>query len=230
MLETSDAIEPVYPAATVVLVRDGGAGLEALLVQRNKAVQHMGGMWVFPGGKVDEGDYPDGRDEYNAAVNAAIRETKEEAGLDVTPGQLVYLSHWTTPAGAKRRFATWFFLTILDDGQEVQVDGGEISSHRWVSPKTALAESANADYSLRLMPPTFVSLWDISDCQNCGEARERIGVRGAMLYAPRMVVIEDGICFVYEGDVAYEEADLEIEGVRHRLYMVNDQLDYIRQF
>ena len=33
MLETSDAIEPVYPAATVVLVRDGGAGLEALLVQ-----------------------------------------------------------------------------------------------------------------------------------------------------------------------------------------------------
>ena len=80
------------------------------------------------------------------------------------------------------------------------------------------------------MPPTFVSLWDISDCQNCGEARERIGVRGAMLYAPRMVVIEDGICFVYEGDVAYEESDLEIEGVRHRLYMVNDQLDYIRQF
>ena len=45
-----------------------------------------------------------------------------------------------------------------------------------------------------------------------------------------MVVIEDGICFVYEGDVAYEEADLEIEGVRHRLYMVNDQVDYIRQF
>ena len=119
MLETSDVIEPVYPAATVVLVRDGDVGLEALLVQRNKAVKHMGGMWVFPGGKVDEGDYPgdgdhldelDNKDEYTAAVNAAIRETKEEAGLDVTPDQLVYLSHWTTPEGAKKRFATWFFL------------------------------------------------------------------------------------------------------------------------
>ena len=76
MLETSEAIEPVYPAATVVLVRDSEVGLEALLVQRNQAVKHMGGMWVFPGGKVDEEDYPQDRDEYQAAVNAAFRETR----------------------------------------------------------------------------------------------------------------------------------------------------------
>ena len=37
MLELSTAVEPVYPAATVVLVRDGAQGLEALLVQRNNA-------------------------------------------------------------------------------------------------------------------------------------------------------------------------------------------------
>ena len=89
MLETSDIVEPVYPAATVVLVRDGDAGLEALLVQRNKTVQHMGGMWVFPGGKVDEADYPSDRDEYRAAINAAIRETREEAGLEVSAEQLL---------------------------------------------------------------------------------------------------------------------------------------------
>ena len=57
MLEISDVVEPVYPAATIVLLRDGQAGLEALLVQRSRAVKHMGGMWVFPGGKVDEADY-----------------------------------------------------------------------------------------------------------------------------------------------------------------------------
>ncbi len=72
MLELSDAVEPVYPAATVVLVRDGGEGLEALLVQRSKAVKHMGGMWVFPGGRVDRPDYPDDGDNYGAALNAAI--------------------------------------------------------------------------------------------------------------------------------------------------------------
>ena len=229
MLETSDVIEPVYPAATVVLVRDGDVGLEALLVQRAKAVAHMGGMWVFPGGKVDEGDYTADRDEYRAAVNAAIRETKEEAGLQIAPEQLVYLSHWTTPEGAKKRFATWFFLAILEDGQEVVVDGGEIAHHRWLSPGAALAESADSAHLLRLMPPTYVSLFDIADCDTCLQARERIGGRDAIHYAPRMVFVEDGICFLYEGDAGYEAESLDAQGHRHRLYMIDSQLEYIRQ-
>lgn len=228
MLETSDIVEPVFPAATVVLVRDGDEGLEALLVQRNKTVQHMGGMWVFPGGKVDETDYPGDRDEYRAAVNAAIRETQEEAGLNVTAEQLVYLSHWTTPEGAKRRFATWFFLTILEDGQEVVVDGGEIARHRWVNPRTALAECADDTHALRLMPPTYVSLSDIADCQNCTEARERMGQREAVMYEPRMVGVDDGICFLYEGDAGYQEVAVDAEGQRHRLYMIDNRLEYIR--
>jgi 8-oxo-dGTP pyrophosphatase MutT (NUDIX family) len=229
VLETSDSIEPVFPAATVVLVRDGDAGLEALLVQRNQAVQHMGGMWVFPGGKVDEADYPGDRDEYQAAINAAIRETREEAGLDIRAEQLVYLSHWTTPEGAKRRFATWFFLAILEDGQEVRVDGGEIALHRWVQPATAIAESADDTHPLRLMPPTYVSLADIADCPSCALVRERIGQREALIYAPRMVGIDGGMCFLYDGDAGYDDVALEMEGGRHRLYMLNNQLEYIRQ-
>jgi 8-oxo-dGTP pyrophosphatase MutT (NUDIX family) len=229
MLETSDSIEPVFPAATVVLVRDGDAGLEALLVQRNQAVQHMGGMWVFPGGKVDEADYPGDRDEFQAAINAAIRETREEAGLDIRAEQLVYLSHWTTPEGAKRRFATWFFLAILEDGQEVCVDGGEIALHRWVPPAIAIAESADDTHPLRLMPPTYVSLADIADCPSCTLVRERIGQREALIYAPRMVGIDGGMCFLYDGDAGYDDVVLEIEGGRHRLYMLNNQLEYIRQ-
>lgn len=229
MVETSDQVEPVRPAATIVLVRDGREGLEALLVQRNKAVQHMGGMWVFPGGKVDEADYPADRDEYQAAVNAAIRETREEAGVTVTADQLVYLSHWTTPAGAKKRFATWFFLTILEDGQQVQVDGGEIAKHRWVRPQIALAESANESEPLRLVPPTFVSLKDIAECANCEEAREIFSARDAFAYAPRMVFVEEGICFLYQGDAGYESENVEAEGNRHRLLMINEQLDYIRE-
>jgi 8-oxo-dGTP pyrophosphatase MutT (NUDIX family) len=229
VLETSDIVEPVYPAATVVLVRDGDAGLEALLVQRNKTVQHMGGMWVFPGGKVDEADYPADRDEYRAAINAAIRETREEAGLEVSADQLVYLSHWTTPEGAKRRFATWFFLTILEDGQEVSVDGGEIALHRWVSPATAISESADDGHPLRLMPPTYVSLADIVDCHSCVQAREMMGSREAIIYAPRMVAVDNGICFLYAGDAGYHDEALDATGARHRLYMVNNQLEYMRQ-
>ena len=229
MLEMSDNVEPVYPAATVVLVRDGREGLEALLVQRSKAVQHMGGMWVFPGGRVDAGDYPPDQDDYAAALNAAIRETREEAGLEICTDQLLYLSHWTTPQGAKKRFATWFFLGVLDDGQEVTVDGGEIAHHRWVRPEVALAELADEEHPFRLMPPTFVSLVDIAPFADCECLRQQIGARDAIMYAPRMVFVEDGICFLYEGDAGYEQESLELEGPRHRAYMINNQLEYVRQ-
>ena len=41
MIEISDTVTPLRPAATVVLIRDGNAGLEVLLLQRNKAIRHM---------------------------------------------------------------------------------------------------------------------------------------------------------------------------------------------
>jgi 8-oxo-dGTP pyrophosphatase MutT (NUDIX family) len=93
------------PAATVVLARDAarGEGIEVFLVQRHAAMRFMGGMHVFPGGKVagDDGSaamrarvidaHLAARDdawgsgvEVGAALTravAAIRETLEEAGV-----------------------------------------------------------------------------------------------------------------------------------------------------
>ena len=37
------------------------------------------------------------------------------------------------------------------------------------------------------------------------------------------------MCFLYEGDAGYQDTRLESQGVRHRLYMVNSQLEYIRE-
>jgi hypothetical protein len=44
LIEFDDESGTILPAATVVLMRDGSEGVEALLVQRSKAVKHMGGM------------------------------------------------------------------------------------------------------------------------------------------------------------------------------------------
>jgi 8-oxo-dGTP pyrophosphatase MutT (NUDIX family) len=228
MLETTDRVEPVYPAATVVLLRNGNDGLETLLVQRSNAVKHMGGMWVFPGGRVDDAD-SEGDDEYRAAMNAAIRETQEEAGLAISADQLVYLSHWTTPEGAKKRFATWFFLALLEDDQEVVVDGGEIADHRWVRPADALKEMADPGHPLRFMPPTYVSLVELEPYSCCHEARTAIEGQTALVFAPRMAFVDDGLCFLYAEDAGYESGDPSIEGPRHRMYMAEDQLDYVRQ-
>lgn len=228
LIEFGDESGPILPAATVVLMRDGCDGVEALLVQRSKAVKHMGGMWVFPGGKIDEADYGEEGDSYEAAVNAAIRETQEEAGLVISADQLVYLSHWTTPEGAKKRFSTWFFLAILHQDQEVEVDGGEISAHRWICPHRAFAESNDAREKLRLMPPTYISLIDISTYSDCHEAQHAIGAREAVVYAPRVVTVEGGMCFLYGGDAGYSDSNPETEGIRHRAYMIDGQMEYLR--
>ncbi|MEO7371883.1 MAG: NUDIX domain-containing protein [Ilumatobacteraceae bacterium] len=68
---------PANPAATVMLLRDGSNGIEVFMLRRTRAAAFAGGMYVFPGGKVDPVD-GDGDEGY---VIAAIRECYEEAGV-----------------------------------------------------------------------------------------------------------------------------------------------------
>jgi len=87
-----DAI-PARPrdAATIVLARPTeGSGFEVLLLKRPSTSRFAAGAYVFPGGKIDEGDADSslaarmprtGRDAEPAAVLAALRELFEETGL-----------------------------------------------------------------------------------------------------------------------------------------------------
>ena len=92
------AAVPIQPAATVMIVADR-PDLEVLMIERNSKMVFAGGMWVFPGGRVDPGEaddfepYCDGMDDAQASTIlglehgglaywvAAIRENLEEAGL-----------------------------------------------------------------------------------------------------------------------------------------------------
>lgn len=47
---------PPRDAASVVMLRDGAAGLEVLLLRRHTDSAVLGGAYVFPGGKVDAAD------------------------------------------------------------------------------------------------------------------------------------------------------------------------------
>ena len=44
------------PAATIVLLRDASAGMEILLMRRNRSAGFVPGAYVFPGGRVDRAD------------------------------------------------------------------------------------------------------------------------------------------------------------------------------
>lgn len=46
----------ITPAATVLLLREHHGETEVLMTRRHKAMSFMGGLWVYPGGKLDEAD------------------------------------------------------------------------------------------------------------------------------------------------------------------------------
>jgi 8-oxo-dGTP pyrophosphatase MutT (NUDIX family) len=94
------SLSPAVPrdAATVILLRQG-AGIEAFLLRRTKALEFAPGACVFPGGSVDERDADPAiawagpspadvgdllgvpADRSRALVCAAVRETFEESGV-----------------------------------------------------------------------------------------------------------------------------------------------------
>jgi 8-oxo-dGTP pyrophosphatase MutT (NUDIX family) len=97
----------MHSAAPVLLLRELDGELEVLMMRRGAALSFMGGMWVFPGGRVDASDAspallarvaPEGRDLRSRTLQslqgaplddqaamalhvAACRETFEEAGV-----------------------------------------------------------------------------------------------------------------------------------------------------
>lgn len=100
---TPTAPETPRDSATVVLLRDAPAGMEVLLLRRHAQASNMAGVYVFPGGKLDEADRTLGSggllDQPTATLHtrlaepgtdaatasglhvAALREALEECGL-----------------------------------------------------------------------------------------------------------------------------------------------------
>lgn len=230
---TRGADTPIQPAATTVCLRDGERGLEVLLVRRTSKLVFYGGAWVFPGGRVDPEDAERAgvrADElYSelAARHAAAREAYEEAKVVIDPGALVPISHWTTPPGRPRRFATRFFVAHapVDD---VEVDAVEIEQHRWFTSEEAL--SARARGEIDLPPPTFVTLNWVREHESVARVIEAAHTETAQIirYAPKPVVLNDGVISLYEGDAGYDDADPSAEGARHRLLMLRSGWRYER--
>jgi len=91
---------PIRDAATVVLLRDTTAGLQAWLLTRVRQMVFAGGMTVFPGGRVEDSDadlpFAPGAETLTAErfgcderaaralLGAAVRETFEETGVLLT--------------------------------------------------------------------------------------------------------------------------------------------------
>jgi len=232
----TDAVDPetvpIRPAATVIPLRDSVQGLEVLVLRRDTNLAFHGGSWVFPGGRVDQHELDAADDDATppgglaAARLAAARESHEEAGLRLDPEVLVPLSHWTTPLGRNRRFATWFFAAAAPSG-EVVIDDGEIRAFEWHTIDAAISGCEAGE--IMLAGPTYVSLLRIRAHDRVEQVLTDLATRTNDIFLPRLARHGEDTFSVYQGDPAYDSGDLEAPGPRHRMQMLAVGYRYLNE-
>lgn len=208
----------IVPAATVILLRDTETGPETLMLRKNSKIA-FGGMWVFPGGRVDDEDAPGESDEARARA-AAVREAAEETSISITPESLVWFSHWTPPPVDIRRFSTWFFAARSPADDHV-IDDGEITESQWIRPADALAKQRSGE--IQLVPPTYVTLHYLAQHAAVDDLlRGLVPTGGPRHYVTQIATSDDGMVVLWEEDAGYEQKDAAVPGPRHRLFMAEE--------
>lgn len=212
-------------SSTVMVLRDGACGLEVLMVRRHGDSGVLGGVHVFPGGKLDAADgetplpglgqppgwYAEvlGEPALSPAVArglfaAAVRETREECGLDLAVGTLWPWSRWITPrqpSVTRKRFDTRFFVAPAPAGQAAVHDDFEATEVVWVSPRDGLERYWAG--AIELAPPQIMSLVQLARVGSVAQAMAAARQQPPALIEPHP--FDDGgervIC--YPGDPAH---------------------------
>lgn len=99
-------------------------GKKFLILERSKKETSKHGLWELPGGKVEEGETP---------REAAVIETKEEAGLDIKLKANLGPHH-----DNKKKKTYHAYIGVPKKGQKVKLSE-EHSAHKWVTPEEVLA-------------------------------------------------------------------------------------------
>jgi len=159
--------EPIRPAATLILWRQGAAGPEVLMGRRGAGAVFMPSKFVFPGGGVDPADHAAPAEGHlsarctrrladlvdadapgpGALVAAARRELAEETGLQLAPAgarpALRFVFRAITPPGRSRRFDARFLLAaataLAGDPDDFGAASGELAALRWLPLPAARA-------------------------------------------------------------------------------------------
>ena len=106
-------IRPKVRAAGILIIFQN----EMLFLKRDGESDH-GGEWCIPGGKIEDGE---------TAIEAAMRETFEEAGIAVPVEALV---EWTRTLNDEVDFTT--YIASVSEKPEVVLDETESSKYEWL--------------------------------------------------------------------------------------------------
>lgn len=138
------------PAAVLVPLVDHPDGLTVLLTQRAEGLRKHGGQISFPGGRIERGD--------DGPLAAALRETREEIGLDPRHVELVgRLDEYRTGTG----FRITPVVGILRPPFALSPDAGEVDAIFEV-PLSFLLDPANHAQRSRMIGERSVDYYEMA--------------------------------------------------------------------
>lgn len=111
----------ILPVVAVALLRGDGC----VLMQRRPEGKQHGGLWEFPGGKIDPGE---------SAGQAAQREMEEELGVGLERDALIPVSFAEQAQG--RRLLLLLYAARTWQGAPVAMEGQHFE---WVAPHDLMA-------------------------------------------------------------------------------------------
>jgi 8-oxo-dGTP pyrophosphatase MutT (NUDIX family) len=211
-----DWVPPVArPAATVALVRDSIDGLQTYVMRRAMTMAFAPGMYVFPGGRVDDRDFHPrpwtmtdwsqlaggmsaGVAEAQALVACALRELHEETGVavmadgPVDPMRIPLIDHWVTPEVEEHRYDVRFFLAELPEHQSARDVSSEADRVEWVRPGAAIDRFRAG--GMPMLPPTIAVLSLLAQYETADAALAELPTRTIRPLLPRAIVdAEDAV-------------------------------------
>jgi 8-oxo-dGTP pyrophosphatase MutT (NUDIX family) len=189
---------PARPAATIVLLRRGGRhsdrAVEVLMVQRGQGAAFMPGVWVFPGGVIEEGEDPGA---------CAARELEEETAISLpSDAEILPWSRWITPEVVPVRFDTYFLVALAPAHSPPKADGVEVSDAGWFEPKAAFDASEAGE--MELVFPTVKNLETLLPYSSAEEVMKAAKDRTVEPILPRVVGTRSDHRVVLPGEPGYE--------------------------
>lgn len=97
----------------VLVMRDSRGGNEAL--------------WELPGGRLNEDE---------DCAEGLAREIKEELGIDVLVGNVVYVTQFFQYSENRNALMIAYVATLVDETAELVLEEGEVAEVQWVSRET----------------------------------------------------------------------------------------------
>lgn len=208
--------------------------LEILMVQRPHTARFMPGVWVFPGGVVDDEDAAYAVDHGFAASAdweiAALRELAEETGVWVTTdgtfsfplvddvltalasspyeldiNHLTYFSNWITPSVFPIRFDTRFYLAVEAGEVDATLNSDELIDIDWVTPSEALARESREMWDVAF--PTRKTLELLGAASSVGSLVDMLEALAPVPpIEPRLAVGEDNAQILMPDDPDFDAA------------------------